>query len=71
MSGAEQLKTSAPIGERPIISHKGAYSVFVRPAPRSLSGKNKFHKPSDFALAFNSSIIGGMHHLPPSSTCFL
>src|SRR5258705_358759 len=38
VSGAEQLKTSAAIGERPMISHSGAYSRLVRPAPRSLSG---------------------------------
>ena len=71
VSGAEQLKISAPIGERPIISHRGAYSILVNPAPKSLSGRNKFHKPSDFAFTFNSSIIGGIHHLPPSSTCLL
>jgi hypothetical protein len=59
VSGAPQLKASGPIIERPIISQRGAYSTFVRPAPYSLSGKNKFHNPACFAFSFNSSMIGG------------
>src|SRR5215831_13858739 len=33
VSGAEQLKASGAIQLRPMISHKGAYSRFVSPAP--------------------------------------
>ena len=59
VSGAEQLNTSGPNpGERPITSHNGAYSRFVRPAPRSLCGRNRFHSPSARALIFSSSTIG-------------
>ena len=58
------MKISAPIGDLPMISHKGAYSIFLRPAPKSLSGKNKFHNPSFFAFSFNSSRIGGMVQRP-------
>src|SRR6267378_74677 len=46
VSGAEQLNASGAIGERPMISHNGAYSRLVRPAPCSLSGRNKFHRPA-------------------------
>ena len=31
VSGALQLKTSGAIGERPMISHRGAYSRLVSP----------------------------------------
>src|SRR5260370_23276796 len=60
VSGAEQLKTSGAIGERPMISQSGAYSRLVRPAPRSLSGRNRFQRPRSRALAFSSSMIGGI-----------
>ena len=33
VSGAAQLNTSGAIFERPMISHNGAYSRLVRPAP--------------------------------------
>src|SRR5579864_857767 len=56
VSGAEQLNTSGPITLRPMISHRGAYSRLLNPAPYSLSGKNKFHRPAARALGFNSSI---------------
>src|SRR5690606_40264780 len=59
VSGALQLNTSGAISERPIISHKGAYSKLVSPAPYSLSGKNRFQSPCSFAFSFNSSIMGG------------
>src|SRR6059036_1654639 len=59
VSGAEQLKTSGAIGERPMISQRGAYSVLVSPAPRSLSGRKRFQRPRSRAVAFNSSMIGG------------
>ena len=46
VSGALQLKTSGAIGERPMISASGAYSRFESPAPRSLAGRKRFHRPS-------------------------
>src|SRR5258708_14243257 len=57
VSGAEQLKTSGPISLRPIISQSGAYSRFVSPAPCSLSGKNRFHRPAARAFGLRSSMI--------------
>src|SRR5712692_8941966 len=42
VSGAEQLNVSGAMGERPMISQRGAYSRFVRPAPHSLSGRKRF-----------------------------
>ena len=57
VSGAEQLKTSPAKPTLPIISQSGAYSTFVRPAPLSDSGRNKFHNPSAFAFSFKSSSI--------------
>src|ERR1700756_4489773 len=57
VSGAEQLKTSGAIALRPIISHSGAYSRFVSPAPCSLSGKNRFHRPAERAFGLSSSMI--------------
>src|SRR5581483_1366399 len=63
VSGAEQLNTSGPKGERPMISQSGAYSRFVRPAPCSLAGRNRFHKPAARALGFNSSMTGTGFHL--------
>src|ERR1700692_3627294 len=57
VSGAEQLKTSGPISLRPIISQSGAYSRFVSPAPCSLSGKKRFHRPAARALGLSSSTI--------------
>ena len=59
VSGAEQLNASGAIGERPMISHSGAYSRLVSPAPYSLSGRNRFHSPAARAFAFSSSMIGG------------
>src|SRR5512137_440849 len=59
VSGAEQLKTSGAMGERPMTSQSGAYSRLVRPAPRSLSGRKRFQRPRSRALAFSSSMIGG------------
>ena len=59
VSGAEQLNTSGPIHERPMISQSGAYSRFVRPAPNSLSGRKRFQSPRSFAFAFSSSMMGG------------
>src|SRR5207247_596408 len=55
VSGAEQLKTSGARGERPMISHRGAYSRFVSPAPYSGSGRKRFHSPAARALALSSS----------------
>src|SRR5215510_9963940 len=57
VSGAEQLNTSGAITLRPMISHSGAYSRLVSPAPYSLSGKNRFHRPAARAFGFNSSMV--------------
>ncbi len=58
VSGAEQLKTSAAnAGERPMISQSGAYSTLERPAPYSLSGRNRFHNPAARAFGLSSSTI--------------
>src|SRR5438309_1785537 len=51
VSGAEQLKASGAIGERPMISQSGAYSRFVSPAPRPLSGRKRFQRPRSRAFA--------------------
>src|SRR5712692_5844278 len=65
VSGAEQLNTSGAMGERPMISHSGAYSKLVRPAPCSLSGRNRFHKPAARAFGFSSSMMAaGFQRLP-------
>ncbi len=52
VSGAEQLNTSGAHGTRPMISHSGAYSVLLRPAPYSESGKKRFHSPCALAFVF-------------------
>ena len=72
VSGALQLKASAPISERPMISQSGAYSLLVSPAPMSDSGRNRFHSPCAFALALSSSIAGGtVQRSAASSVCLL
>src|ERR1700687_2616904 len=43
-----------------MISQSGAYSRLVRPAPSSLSGRNRFHNPAARAFAFSSSMTGGI-----------
>ena len=58
VSGAEQLNTSGAQWTRPMISHSGAYSRFVSPAPYSLSGRKRFHNPAARAFGFSSSMIG-------------
>ncbi len=63
VSGAEQLKDSGAMGERPMISQSGAYSRLVSPAPRSLSGRKRFQSPRSRALALSSSMMGGICHL--------
>src|SRR2546429_693239 len=55
VSGAEQLNTSGAMCDRPMISHSGAYSKFDKPAPYSLSGRNRFHKPAARALGFRET----------------
>src|ERR1700739_626582 len=55
VSGAEQLNTSGAIALRPMISHNGAYSRFVNPAPFSSWGKNIFHNPAARAFGFGAS----------------
>src|SRR5258707_14479059 len=57
VSGAEQLKTSGAMWLRPMISHSGAYSRLVSPAPRSLAGRNMFQRPAARALGLSSSMI--------------
>ena len=69
VSGAEQLNGSAPMADRPISSHSGAYSRLVSPAPYSLSGRKRFHNPCAFAFAFSDSMIGTGSHRSPSATC--
>src|SRR5437868_9649233 len=72
VSGAEQLKLSGPIGERPMISHSGAYSRFESALGSCLRGTHMFHRPAAFALALSSPMIGGASHRSfASSTCFL
>ena len=56
VSGAEQLNTSEAIGARPMISHNGAYSRLLRPAPRGECGRKRFHRPSSLAFFLRSSI---------------
>ena len=58
VSGGLQLKTSADQMTRPMISHSGAYSRLESPAPRWLSGRNRFHRPSAFAFFLSSSTVG-------------
>ena len=69
VSGAEQLKTSGAIVERPMTSQSGAYSKLLSPAPYSESGRNKFHNPAARAFGFSSSIMGVGCHRSPSSIC--
>ena len=53
-----------------MISQSGAYSRVVRPAPSSLSGRKRFHKPAARATRFSSSMIGGdSHRLAAASIC--
>jgi hypothetical protein len=51
LSGAEQLKTSADQGTRPMSSQSGAYSAFDNVA-------NRFQRSADRAAAFNDSRPG-------------
>ena len=69
VSGAEQLNTSGAQGERPMISQSGAYSRLLNPAPRSLSGRNRFHRPASRAAAFISRIGGVRQRSPRSPIC--
>ena len=68
VSGAEQLKGSAPMAERPMISHSGAYSRLVRPAPYLDSGRKRFHSPAAWAFSLSASITGaGCQALPEAA----
>ena len=70
VSGALQLKSSGAMGLRPMTSHRGAYSRFVRPAPRSESGRKRFQRPLALASSFISSMMGGTdHRLSAASNC--
>ena len=59
VSGAEQLIASLPMSERPTISASGAYSRFVRPAPRSPCAMKRFHRPCSRAVRWRSRITWG------------
>lgn len=59
VSGALQLNTSGAIGDLPIFSAIGAYSIWVKP---DTPGKKRFHKLAFLAATFSSSRIGGMDH---------
>src|SRR5665647_3354039 len=63
LSGAAQfIASGASIGERPESSASGAYSRLVRPAPNSVPGRKRFHRPSAQAWPLRSSMIGGRAH---------
>src|SRR4051812_20453676 len=69
VSGAEQLNTSGAQLLRPMISHSGAYSRFVKEPPRSF-GCHRFHKPAARAFGLSSSIMRvGIHALPLARFC--
>ena len=60
VSGAAQLKAiGATTGLRPISSQSIPYSQFVRPAPCSSSGRNRFQRPSARAFSRMSTMISG------------
>ena len=71
VSGAEQLVASGAIGLRPMISRSGAYSRFVRPAPKRSFGRNRFQRPRLRASTFSSSITGGWKCGSPESATWL
>ncbi len=56
VSGALQLNASGPIGERPMISQRGAYSRLLSEAPYSDSGRKRFHSSCARAFCFRSSM---------------
>src|SRR5262249_10452893 len=58
VSGAEQLKGSEPIGERPISSHSGAYSRLLSASGKWRLGRNRFQSPAALALALSSAMTG-------------
>src|SRR5258706_4267446 len=65
VSGALQLNDSGPISERPMISHSGAYSRLVRPAPSSDSGRKRFQSACARAFSFSDSTARvGFHGSP-------
>ncbi len=62
VSGAEQLKISEAMGERPMTSQSEAYSRLVSPAPWLDSGRNRFQSPSARALVLSVSMMAvGFH----------
>ena len=70
VSGAAQLKARGASGLRPMISHSGAYSRLVSPAPYSGSGRKRFQRPSAFALPLSSSsTFGSWCGSPERSIC--
>jgi hypothetical protein len=69
VSGAEQLNTSGAIGERPMISHSGAYSRLVSPAPSSDSGRNRFHSPRQLLEQVRRLLALGEARAPCAAGC--
>ncbi len=70
VSGALQLNTSDDQGTRPMISASGAYSRLLSRVPGSSSrkpGRNRFHRPSDFARLLRSS-INDTGYCPPCTS---
>ena len=63
VSGAEQLNGSAPIGERPMISHSGAYSRTLSASLSWLLGINRFHRPCFLGLGLE---LGHHRRLAPA-----
>src|SRR5712691_10872288 len=47
---------------RPMLSHSGAYSRFVSPAPCASFGKKRFHRPAARAFGFSSSTMPAGDH---------
>src|SRR3546814_12599571 len=58
VSGAEQLKTSGAMSERPMTSQSDAYSRLPSGTPVSPAPCQRFHKPCRRATSLSSSIIG-------------
>src|SRR3954453_6275236 len=68
VSGAEQLKTMGLTMLRPISSHSIPYSQLVSPPPCSSPGRNRFQRPSCFALSRRSTRMSGYGTPGPTSS---
>ncbi len=70
VSGGMQLVASGASSDWPMSSHNGAYSRLLSPAPYSLSGRKRFHRPRARASALSSSMTGGWKcGSPEAATC--